>query len=95
VRVNAPKRPPSERQRLIKQRQKSRDARETNSDLEKQRDAAASLLVDANAHIVILTRRVQDLERRLEDQQPAARVLPLPPTKPKATPRTMGGHRRK
>jgi tRNA U34 5-carboxymethylaminomethyl modifying GTPase MnmE/TrmE len=51
--------------------------------------------VEANAHIVTLTRRVQDLEVRLEDQQPGARVLPLPPTKPKATPRTMDEPRRK
>ena len=94
LRVNAPVRPPSERQRLIKQRQKSRTASETIADLKQQRDAAASLLVEANAHIGILTRKVQDLNVRLEDQQPSSRVLPLPPTQPKATPRTMDRPRR-
>lgn len=89
VRCNPPKRQPSERQRLIKQRQRSRDARETNADLKAQRDSAASLLVEANAHIVTLTRKVQDLETRLADLQGSARVLPHSPARPRAAPRTM------
>jgi hypothetical protein len=89
VRHNPPERQPSERQRLIKQRQRSRDARKTNSDLKAQRDAAASLLVEANAHIVTLTRKVQDLESRLADHQTTARVLPHAPAKPRATLGTM------
>lgn len=81
-------RPPSERQRLIKERQQSRNARETLTDFKAQRDAAASLLVEAHAHIGILTRRVRDLEARLEDLQPSASIL-RSPTKPKAIPRAM------
>lgn len=82
-------RSPSARQRLLKQRQKSRKARETITDLKAQRDAAASFLVEANAVIGILTRKVRDLEARVEDLQSSARLLPLVPTKPKATPRGM------
>lgn len=82
-------RPPSERQRVLKRRQQSRVARETNADLKIQRDHSASLLVEASAQIGILTRRVRDLEVRVEDLQTKARILPLHPTKPKATPRAM------
>lgn len=81
--------PPSERQRLLKQRQQSRNARELITDLKAQRDASASLLVEANAQIGILTRRLRDMEARLEDLQSRASILPLPPTKPKATPRSV------
>jgi hypothetical protein len=80
-------RPPSERQRLLKARQRSRTARETIADLKAQRDAAASMLVEANARIGILTCRVRDLDARLEDLQSRATILPLPQTKPKARPR--------
>ena len=82
-------RPPSERQRLLKQRQRSRNARETNTDLEAQRDKSASLLVEANARIGVLTRRIRDLDARLEDLQPRASISPLSSAKPEATAWTM------
>lgn len=81
--------PPSERQRLLKQRQQSRNSRELIADLRMQRDAAASLLVEANAQIGILTRRLRDMEARLEDLQAKASILPLPTAKPKAIPRVI------
>ena len=81
-------RAPSERQRLLKQRQRSRDSQETIKDLKAQRDAAASLLVEANAQIGILTLKVRDLETRLEDFQSKARIFSLPttPERPKIRP---------
>lgn len=82
-------RAPSERQRLLKQRQRSRDAQETIEDLKAQRDATASLLVEANAQIGILTLKVRDLETRLDEFQPTARTLPLPSAKSRAAPRPM------
>ncbi len=80
---------PSERQRLLKQRQQSRNSRELITDLKAQRDAAESKLLDANAQIGILTRRLRDMEARLEDLRAKASILPLPPTKPKAIPRVI------
>lgn len=77
-------RAPSERQRLLKQRQRSRNAAETNKDLKGERDIAASLLVEANALIATLTLKVRDLESRLGDRESNARILPLPPPKTKA-----------
>ncbi|MFN4349994.1 MAG: hypothetical protein ACK4F6_04210 [Hylemonella sp.] len=80
---------PSERQRLLKQRQQSRNSRELITDLKAQRDAAESKLLDANAQIGILTRRLRDMEARLEDLRAKASIFPLPPTKPKAIPRVI------
>jgi len=60
--------PLSARQRLLKQRGKSRDLRETIADLKKQRDAADGKLADADLRIVELT-------ERLADAQALARVL--------------------
>lgn len=80
---------PSERQRLLKQRQQSRNSRELITDLKAQRDTAESKLLDANAQIGILTRRLRDMEARLEDLRAKASILPLPPTKPKAIPRVI------
>ncbi len=80
---------PSERQRLLKQRQQSRNSRELITDLKAQRDAAESKLLDANDQIGILTRRLRDMEARLEDLRAKASILPLPPTKPKAIPRVI------
>ena len=82
-------RPLSDRQRLLNQRQKSRKARELIDNLKAQRDTAASLLVEANARIGLLTRKVRDMEARIEDLQSKARILPLVPTKARATPRAM------
>lgn len=81
-------RPESERQKLMKQRQRSRSARETIVDLKKQRDAAAGLLVEANAQIGILSRRLRDVETHIDDLQSKAKTLALTTNKPKGTPRT-------
>lgn len=78
--------PESERQKLLKQRQHSRAARETIADLKKQRDAAAGLLVEANAQIGILTRRLRDMEERMNDLQSRAGAIPLTKSSPKSTP---------
>ena len=80
-------RPESERQKLLKQRQRSRTARETIADLKKQRDAVAGLLVEANAQIAILTRRLSYAEARINDLQPRAGTIQLSESKPKSSPR--------
>jgi hypothetical protein len=69
--------PPSERQRLLKQRRKNRDTQETISDLKKQRDIAAGLLADADLRIVELTEKLADVQTRLDHLKPPARVLNL------------------
>lgn len=69
--------PLSARQRLLKQRGKSRDLRETIADLKKQRDAADGKLADADLRIVELTERLADAQARLDQLQPSARVLNL------------------
>ncbi len=68
---------PSERQRLLKQRGKNRDMRETIADLKKQRDIAAGLLADADLRIVELTEKLADVQARLDYLQPTAYVLRL------------------
>ncbi len=70
--------PPSERQRLIKARQASRTKSETILSLKVQRDEAASRLVEAHELIGTLTRRVRDLEQRLENSQPSASISTIP-----------------
>lgn len=82
-------RPDSERQKLLKQRQRSRTARETIADFKKQRDAATGLLVEANARIAILTRRLIYAEARINDLQPKAGTAQLSGSKPKSGPRGM------
>ena len=83
-------RPTSERQRLLKARQVSRGKSETIASLKQQRDYAVSRLVEADELIGTLTRRVRDLEAKLEVLQPRASVVPIKPAaKPKATPRAM------
>lgn len=69
--------PPTERQRLLKQRGKNRDLRETMADLKKQRDEAVGKLADADLRIVELTERLADAQARLEQLRPSARVLKL------------------
>lgn len=90
VAAHAGERPESERQMLLKRRQHSRNARETIADLKKQRDAVAGLLVEANAQIAILTRRLVDAEARIEALQPSATVHKvtggIPKGKPKSAP---------
>lgn len=68
----------SVRQKLLKQRRKNRDTRETIAELKLQRDIAAGLLADANLWIVELTEQVADLRARLDMLQPCATVLKLP-----------------
>lgn len=62
-------RPESERQKLLKQRQRSRDAKDTIADLKKQRDFSAFLLTEANVQIAILTRRLADITARYDELQ--------------------------
>ncbi len=87
--AHAGERPESERQKLLKQRQRSRSARETITDLKKQRDAVAGLLVEANAQIAILTRRLADAEARIEALQPSATVHQVTRGVPKARPNSV------
>lgn len=69
--------PSSERQRLHKQRSKNRDNRQIIVDLKKQRDKADGLLADADRTIVELSEKVADLQAKLNQFQPSARVLDL------------------
>lgn len=82
-----PQNAPSERQRLIKQRKRSRDVREANEDLRMQRDQAATLLLEANARISLLTLKVQDLEARMEERHPKASITKLAAAKGNTSPR--------
>lgn len=68
---------PSGRQRLLKQRRKNRVTKETIADLKKQRDKAVGLLADADLRIVQLSHKVADLQAKLDEIQPTARVLNL------------------
>lgn len=68
---------PSERQKLLKQRSKNRDVRETIADLKSQRDKAVGLLADADLRIVELTEKLANVQARLDQLQPSARVLNL------------------
>lgn len=70
--------PPSERQRLLKQKHKNRNLRETIADLKKQRDMAVGLLADTDLYIVELTEKLADMQQRLDQLQPSAQVLNLP-----------------
>lgn len=84
--TNSQERPSSERQRLLKARHVSRSKSETIANLKAQRDDAVSRLVEADELISTLTRRVRDLEARLEDLQPSASILSMRPfAKPKIT----------
>jgi hypothetical protein len=68
----------SERQKLIKQRRKNRDTKETLEDLKQQRDAAAGLLVDANYRILQLTDQLTRANARIDELRPSARTLNMP-----------------
>lgn len=68
---------PSERQRLLKQRRKNRDTKETIADLKQQRDRAVALLADADLRIVELSEKVADMQSRLDQLQPSASILNL------------------
>lgn len=77
VAANKGEQQPSERQRLLKQRRKNRDTRQTIADLKLQRDKAVGLLADADLRIVELSEKVADLEARLAELRPTAKVLDL------------------
>lgn len=81
--------PESERQKLLKHRKRSRSTREEIADLKKQRDVTAGLLVEANAQIAILTRRLAYAEARIDDLQPKVGTAQLSESKPKSSPRGM------
>lgn len=68
---------PSKRQLLLKQRRKNRDAKETIADVKKQRDAAVGLLSDADQRIVQLAEKVADLQAKLDELRPPAKILNL------------------
>jgi len=77
VEANKGEQIPSERQRLLKQRRKNRDVRETIADLKKQRDRAVALLADADLRIVELSEKLVDLQAKLDQLQPSAKILSL------------------
>ncbi len=77
VEVNKGEQQLSERQRLLKQRRKNRDKRETIADLKKERDFVSGLLADADLRILELTENVADLQAKLDNLQPSARVIEL------------------
>jgi hypothetical protein len=72
---------------LLKKRQRSRAAREMVDDLKKQRDATAGLLVEANAQIAILTRRLIDAEARIDALRPKDGTIQSSGSRPKSSPR--------
>lgn len=80
---------PSKRQRILAQRKRSRSARQTITDLRSQRDFVASLMVEANSRISILTLKVRDLEARVEDLQAKPIVLSLPTAGSRSRPKLM------
>lgn len=83
--VHTSERPESVRQKLLKRRKRGRADRDTIGDLKKQRDNAAGLLVDANAQISILTRRLRDMEVRMGNL-PSKAVTNVISPKPRANP---------
>lgn len=89
VAAHGGERPESERQKLLKQRQRSRTTRETIVAIKKQRDAVAGLLVEANAQIAILMRRLTYAETRINALQPKGGTIQLCESKPKGGPRGM------
>ena len=89
VAAHGGERPESERQKLLKQRQRGRLAREAIADCNKQRDAVTGLFAEANAQIAILTRRLSYEAARNNDLLRRAGTIPLPESKPKSSPRPM------
>lgn len=66
-----------ERQKLLKRQRNNRNAKATIADLKKQRDSAASLLVDANLRIVELVQELEAKQARLEEVRPSALTINL------------------
>lgn len=77
VEANKGEQETSERQRRLKQRRKNRDKRETIADLTKERDFMGGLLADGDLRILELTAKVADLEAKLDNLQPSARIIEL------------------
>ena len=67
----------SRRQKLLKRKQKNRDAKELIVDLKRQRDKAVDQILYANLRILELSETVDDLRARLEAFQPTATILNL------------------
>ena len=65
----------SGRQKLLKRKQKNRDAKELIVDLKRQRDKAVDQILYANLRILELSETVDDLRARLEVFQPTATIL--------------------
>ena len=65
----------SGRQKLLKRKQKNRDAKELIVDLKRQRDKAVDQILYANLRILELSETVDDLRARLEAFQPSATIL--------------------
>lgn len=65
----------SRRQKLLKRKQKNRDAKELIADLKRQRDKAVDRIIYANLRILELSEMVDDLRTRLEVFQPSATLL--------------------
>lgn len=65
----------SGRKKLLKRKQKNRDAKELIVDLKRQRDKAVDQILYANLRILELSETVDDLRGRLEAFQPTATIL--------------------
>lgn len=65
----------SGRQKLLKRKQKNRDAKELIADLKCQRDKAVDRIIYANLRILELSETVDDLRAKLEAFQPSATLL--------------------
>ena len=65
----------SERQKLIKRKQKNRDLKQIISDLKKQRDKAVNRIIYSNLRILELSETVDDLMAKLEAYLPTATIL--------------------
>lgn len=87
VSENTGGRPESERQKLLKQRQRNRSARDKIANLKNQRDALAGCLNEANAQIAILSRRLADSESRCNALQARNEPISIAAAKPKSRPR--------
>lgn len=79
--------PESQRQKLLKKRQRNRSEKERNEIIKRQRDILAGLLNDANTQIALLTRRLADSESRYSAHQEPNGSTSIINSKPKSRPR--------
>lgn len=70
--------PPSERQKMLAHRARNRSHRERLVVFKEERDHALSLLADADAKILALTKELADAMRKIEKLGPKAKRLELP-----------------